>query len=49
MFVKECCQEIKMKLITFRKLHRSNILRIELTYHFEYTATAHNAVAWRSG
>ena len=28
---------------------KSNILRIVLTYHFEYTATAHNVAAWCSG
>ena len=48
-FVEKCCQEIKLKLIILCKLEIPTILRIIVTYHFEYTATVHNASVWCSG
>ena len=42
-FMEKCCQEIKLKMIILRKLKIPKILRIVVTYHFEYTATARNA------
>ena len=38
--------DVKLKMIILRKLEIPNILRIILTYHFEYQATAHNVGVW---
>ena len=41
-----CGKEIKLKMIILRKLEIPNILRLVVTYHFAYTATARNVVVW---
>ena len=37
--MEKCCQEIKLKMMTLRKLKIPNVLRIVVTYHSEYAAS----------